>query len=385
MKNRLIAMALVSAVTLSFAATVQADDRVETERKECDGGNANACNNLGLMYLWGDGIETDSEKGVSYVQRACDSGSALACSNLAGWYFSGSEGLEKDPKKAVALVQKACDGGEYKECSRLGRLYLYGDGGVEQDDAKALQNFSKACNEGGFFEKADGCFGVAVVHADGLGVARDYAKAAKYFGASCDSRSKDGCAALGDMHAEGIGMDSNFQEAVGFYSKACAAGDTDYCLDVGEIYEDGAEVAKDLALAGHHYRKACERGNAEGCAGRKRIYPNDGCPCFVATEILSVCPRPDADATQRLLQPGPDGGRKLECFSTRNYSPGSIMFEVYPAGSDGQSARCFMQSVNVPPFGSGGAGQDLDETALKACVQTLDGIGSKLGLTLTPE
>jgi len=138
-----------------------------------------------------------------------------------------------------------------------------------------------------------------------------------------------------------------------------------------------------MALAGHHYRKACERGNAEGCAGRKRIYPNEGCPCFVATEILSVCPRPDADATQRLLQTGSDGGRKLECFSTRNYSPGSIMFEVHPAGGDGQPASCFMQSVDLPPFGSGGTGQDLDDAALKACVQTLDGIGSKLGLTLT--
>jgi len=44
-----------------------------------------------------------------------------------------------------------------------------------------------------------------------------------------------------------------------------------------------------------------------------------------------------------------------------------------------------MQSVDMPPFGSGGAGQDLDEAALKACVQTLDGTGTKLGLTLTSQ
>ena len=49
------------------------------ELRACEGGNARACSNLGLMHNNGDGVPKDRVKALDYLQKACDLGMSAAC------------------------------------------------------------------------------------------------------------------------------------------------------------------------------------------------------------------------------------------------------------------------------------------------------------------
>ena len=43
-------------------------------RQACDGGEMRGCNNLGVMYQFGDGVTQDLALALSLYQRACEGG-----------------------------------------------------------------------------------------------------------------------------------------------------------------------------------------------------------------------------------------------------------------------------------------------------------------------
>ena len=43
-------------------------------QKACDGGDAAACNNLGVMYYDGAGVPQDYTRAASLYEQACDGG-----------------------------------------------------------------------------------------------------------------------------------------------------------------------------------------------------------------------------------------------------------------------------------------------------------------------
>jgi hypothetical protein len=51
-------------------------------QKACDGGDAQGCFNLGVMYENGRGVTKDQAKAAQLYQKACDGGDAQGCENL---------------------------------------------------------------------------------------------------------------------------------------------------------------------------------------------------------------------------------------------------------------------------------------------------------------
>jgi Sel1 repeat len=90
-------------------------------------------------------VTSDSERVVADVQRnqkGCDGGDAQGCFNLGLMYANG-EGVTQDKARAAQLFQQACDGGDVDGCRDLGLMYHRGDG-VPQDKAKATRLFQRA-------------------------------------------------------------------------------------------------------------------------------------------------------------------------------------------------------------------------------------------------
>lgn len=50
--------------------------------KGCEGGHAESCTNLGVLYSQGRGVTSNSEKAVELFEKACEGGDKLACTNL---------------------------------------------------------------------------------------------------------------------------------------------------------------------------------------------------------------------------------------------------------------------------------------------------------------
>ena len=54
-------------------------DVVKNLEKDCNGGNAGACSNLGLMYDYGKGVKQDKSKAKKLFGDACDMGYQGGC------------------------------------------------------------------------------------------------------------------------------------------------------------------------------------------------------------------------------------------------------------------------------------------------------------------
>ncbi|MFY0533722.1 hypothetical protein [Nannocystis pusilla] len=85
--------------------------------KSCELGELNACSDLGIALLLGQGLTADPERGVRTLQKACDAGGARACNNLATAYVNGVGGVTVDVGEGLRLAVKACDLGEQQGCN----------------------------------------------------------------------------------------------------------------------------------------------------------------------------------------------------------------------------------------------------------------------------
>jgi len=97
-------------------------EKPEKYKKACDGGNASACNRLGLLYYAGQDVEQDDIKAVALFKKACDGNDATGCTFLGFMYHTGI-GVEYDTLKAVEFYTKACNGGDTLGCKSLGIMY----------------------------------------------------------------------------------------------------------------------------------------------------------------------------------------------------------------------------------------------------------------------
>ena len=109
-------------------------------------GDANAQNNLGLMYVKGQGVEQDFKEAVKWYQKAADQGNAKAQSNLGVYYYTG-QGGEQDFKEALKWCRKAADQGNAAAQANLGRMYANGEG-VLQDYETAYAWWDIAATNG---------------------------------------------------------------------------------------------------------------------------------------------------------------------------------------------------------------------------------------------
>lgn len=117
----------------------------ETKRK-AEAGDAYAQDNLGVMYVKGEGVPKDEAKAIEWYQKAAAQGNADAQFKLGMRYFSGV-GVPKDEAKSVEWFQKAAAQGHANAQFNLGVRYAFGEG-VPRDEAKAKEWYQKAASQG---------------------------------------------------------------------------------------------------------------------------------------------------------------------------------------------------------------------------------------------
>ena len=128
----------------------QTDSKQNMELEELLGkanqGDAEAQNNLGLMYDLGQGVEQDYKKAIEWYEKAAEQGYAKAQYNLGIIYHKG-QGVEKDYVQAVMWYEKAAEQGDADAQYKLGLAYDTGFG-VDYDESKAREWYEKAAEQG---------------------------------------------------------------------------------------------------------------------------------------------------------------------------------------------------------------------------------------------
>jgi hypothetical protein len=124
----IIAFVFFASVTLtdcSRMAPAGKESPLDTATLEvaCNLGRYPACVSLGTNYLRGNGVVKDNARALSLFQRSCDGGNAEGCALLGLMYQMGWGGVPKDVAHAQKLYRASCDGGGVIGCYNLGALY----------------------------------------------------------------------------------------------------------------------------------------------------------------------------------------------------------------------------------------------------------------------
>jgi len=122
----------------------------------------------------------------------------------------------------------------------------------------AFKEFSAAANEG----DAKSQYFVGWLYDAGLGIAQDYAEAAKWYRKAADQGNAWAQTNLGYLYDEGLGFPQDHAEALKWYRKAADQGNAQAQTNVGTFYKLGEVVSKDDAEALAWFRKAAQQGYA---------------------------------------------------------------------------------------------------------------------------
>ena len=188
---------------------------VDVQRDNCFGGNANACNALGLGIVDGSLVTDDSLLDVHSFARACDLGSRPGCGNLASMLDAAT----------VGELEKSCQARQARSCYVLGTINLMGFAG-----------------------------------------APDLAGAFGHFDRSCELRFADGCSVLADMYRHGVGVEKNLENAAADYETACALSFAPSCSSLADLLDQGQGGNRDPLRATTLRRRACLLGLEQACA-----------------------------------------------------------------------------------------------------------------------
>lgn len=118
--------------------------------KSAKQGYGSAYNDLGYMYLEGEGVKKDYEKALNYYMKALELGSIGSKVGLGRMYENGW-GVKQDIPKAVTLIREAADYGNRAGQYHIGRLYENGIG-LKKDMLEAISWYRKSADKD--FEKA---------------------------------------------------------------------------------------------------------------------------------------------------------------------------------------------------------------------------------------
>lgn len=219
-------------------------------------GDAQAQNNLGVLYERGQGVTQVYEAAAQWYSKAAEQGLALAQYNLGVLYARG-QGVEQDFAVAERWFRKAAEQGFAFAQKDLGVLYYQGQG-VAQDYTAAAEWSRKAAEQG----NTQAQYNLGVMYKEGQGVQQDFTVAAEWFRKAAEQGDAQAQFNLGVLYDQGDGVKQDYAEAMKWYRKAADQGFAPAQNNIGDMYETGRGVVQDYVTAVEWYSKAAKQGLA---------------------------------------------------------------------------------------------------------------------------
>jgi len=233
-------------------------DTLKLYEEACRNTRFEACSRLARIYIKGQWVEKDVNRGVAYAEQACKGGEADGCDALGEYYEKAIE--KPDLVKASTYYRQACEGGSGKGCYHLGKMYQ-ANRGPGADPAKAGGLFEKACNYG----HGKSCLLLADSYMTGNGVPKDVKRALTLYEQGCQGGDGDSCYKIGESWQRGDQGTVDLVKAASYFEKACASEGYAGCYALGQMYEKGTGVQMDILKAASLYRRACNKGVEAAC------------------------------------------------------------------------------------------------------------------------
>jgi TPR repeat protein len=229
-------------------------------------GSTAALNNIGLLYLNGQGVPQDYAEARRWLEKAIAAGEPGAIGNIGNLYRDG-KGVPQDYAQARQWYEKAAAGNSTAAMTNIGNLYRDGKG-VPQDYAQARQWYEKAAALG----DAAAMNNIGSLYRDGKGVPQDYAQARQWY--EKGTASAAAMSNIGVLYDYGRGVQQDYGQARQWYEKAAALGDVAAMNNIGVLYENGRGVQQDYAQARQWYEKAAAGNSTVAMNNIGGLYEN---------------------------------------------------------------------------------------------------------------
>ena len=220
-------------VTVTAGKTTNCDvilSRIPSEDAEIEGKTPEQIRAMAYNYRHGTGGKSvDYTKAMKYCRIAAERGNADAMNDIGVMYEKG-QGVTKDYAEAVKWYRKAAEQGLDWGQNNLGYMYRYGYG-VTKDYEEAVKWYRKAAEQG----LAMGQSNLGTMYEMGYGVTKDYEEAVKWYRKAAEQGNAIAQYNLGVCYQYGKGVTIDLTQAKYWYEKAAEQGD-----------EDAKERLKDL-------------------------------------------------------------------------------------------------------------------------------------------
>ena len=167
------------------------------------GGFPEAQGQLGLNYLYANGVERDVTQAYKWINLCALQGDAMGI-HLLGLLKDDGIGCEKNEEEAFQLFREASAKGNIDAARQLGECYYYGHG-VEKDLAQAAVWYRYAAKQG--HKKAMTDLGWILY--EGEGVLVNYEEALKWFTRAAEQDDPRGMYMLALMYSNGDGVEAS--------------------------------------------------------------------------------------------------------------------------------------------------------------------------------
>ncbi|RHZ75050.1 hypothetical protein Glove_217g5 [Diversispora epigaea] len=210
---------------------------------------------LADMYLYGQGVEKNTNKAFQIYSKAAEEGSYIALNCMAYCYEFGF-GVEKNEEKAFELYLKSAEKGFLVAQFNVGKCYNDGTG-ISKDEAKVFQYFIKSAISGNISSMCSVGYG----YENGTGVRKDKKEAFKWYLKAAEMEDNVSQYNLGVCYGNGYGINIDQVKAFEWYKKAAENGSTDGQYMLGFCFYEGYGTKKDIINAIYWLNKAKENGN----------------------------------------------------------------------------------------------------------------------------
>lgn len=212
---------------------------------------------LGLLYLYGIGVEKDVDEGIKLITVAAKDGLDEA-QNQLGCYYDWGKFVNEDPDEAFKWHLLAADQGMSVAQCNVGLEYAYGKG-VKPSPTRAFRYYLLSAKQG--YARAQ--YKVAEAYYNGEGVAESKKVAVKWFRKAAEQGDVAAQNKLGDIYCDDDGVDQDLKAAFDWYMKAAEQDNTYAQWCVGLAYYNGEGVEQDYEEAFEWWLKAAEQGDAD--------------------------------------------------------------------------------------------------------------------------
>lgn len=203
-----------------------------------------AMRSIGLLYKYGDGVEKDIEKSLSWFKKATELGNVQCLRDMGLAYRKGT-GVSKDAKKALKYYSEAAERGDSAAQNSLSWMYYTGDF-LKKDLTKALEWGLKAANNG----NSSAMETLYRIYRDGDGVERSADEALRWLRAAADKGSRMAIAKLGKCYEEGLlGVEIDIAHAVALYKESAGKKSLLGMYEYGRCCLDGIGINQDRDAA----------------------------------------------------------------------------------------------------------------------------------------